>query len=81
MDPRGNIVELTEEQKKTAEKLEGIVGDLVQIPHDELVEVEAMNRQERRAWYAKKRRELRAAKRRRDGCPSDDEHDHKGRAL
>lgn len=66
MDPRGNIVELTEEQQERAKKLEGIVGDLVQIPQDELAEVEAMNRHERRAWYAKRRRELRA-KARRDG--------------
>lgn len=75
MDDSGRIYD-AEQVRKLAEMYGRTVEEqvkqqrLVDIPEEELSKVQAMNRRERRAWYAQRRREekkRRRAERKADG--------------
>lgn len=65
MDNRGNVY-TAEQVMKIAEAYGLSVAEVaaqerfIDIPEEELPKVQAMNRKQRRAWYAQERRRLRA---------------------
>ncbi len=54
MDAQGNIVKLSNDEIERARQL--LRDGLEPIPDHVLVELEAMNRHDRRAWYAQQRK-------------------------